>query len=103
MKLKDFLLSAFISLKPSIMNYLEKRATKILLAKLIRSPWMLDIRVWLIGFAVDYLSEHLRKPAIDYFFRKVGYAYEVADGKHLLTKIANSSDVGEWEANADEV
>lgn len=100
---KDFLIEAFTLMKAPLLSLLEKQATKVLIATFINSAWMLDFRLWLVKFAVDYLSEHFIKPAIDYFFRKVGYAYEVQDGKHVLNKVINSTDVGEWDDNTDRV
>ena len=42
-------------------------------------------------------------PNVVYFFRKMGYLYEVQDGKHLLKKIADSADVGEWDEHTNGV
>ena len=75
--------------------------TKVLIAKLIRSPIMADVRIWMINFAVDYLSDHFIKPAMDYFFRKLSLKYEVQNGKHILRQINDADTVDEWDRATD--
>lgn len=103
MKVKDLIIKLFETFKVQILNWLKKEATEKLLEELIKKPWMVDIRTWFIKFAVEKLADYVIKPAIDYFFRKMGYLYEVQDGKHLLKKIANSADVDEWDQHTNGV
>lgn len=102
-KTKDILIAMMNSLKAPLLSFLEKEAVKVAIAKLVQSPFMADFRIWAIKFAVDYLVKDFIQPAINYFFQKVGYEYEVIDGKHLLKEIKNSPDIGTWDHNTDRV
>ena len=101
--MKNFIIAMLNAVKKPILVWLEQTATKELIATLIRSPWLLDFRTWATGFAVDYLATELAKPVIDYFFMKVGYVYEIIDGKHLLTELANAKNATDWESTAKRI
>ena len=101
--MKNIIIAMFSAMKAPLLAVLEQTATKELIAVLIKSPWLVDFRTWAIGFVVDYLATELAKPVIDYFFMKIGYAYEVIDGKHLLTELANAKNSADWEHSAKSI
>jgi len=102
-KTKDIIIAILQAAKAPILNILKREGVQLALAATLKLAWMSDVRLWIISFVVDYLAEHIAKPVIDLFFRKVGYEYEVLDGKHLLKKIENSADVNEWDHNTNGV
>lgn len=90
-------------LKGIILELMKKELVKIAVAKLVKAAFMADFRAWLIALIVKYLVDEVAKPVIDLFFRKVGYQYEVIEGRHLLKKIESSNNAGEWNEASNNV
>lgn len=90
-------------LKGIILELMKKELVKIAVAKLVKTAFMADFRIWLISLIVKYLVDEVAKPVIDLFFRKAGYQYEVIEGRHLLKKIESSSNAGEWNEASNNV
>lgn len=90
-------------LKGIILELMKKELVKIAVAKLVKTAFMADFRSWLVALIVKYLVDEVAKPVIDLFFRKVGYQYEVIEGRHLLKKIESSSNAGEWNEASNNV
>jgi hypothetical protein len=101
--MKNVLIAVLNSFKAPILAILEREAIKILIANAIRSVWMLDFRLWMIDFSIQYLGDHVVRPMIDAFFRAVNYKIEVKDGEYVLKKINSASNVDDWNNAADNV
>lgn len=82
--------------KTHLINFMKGKAVTFALKKILGSAAMGGFKAWLIKYIVSELFEEIVEPMMKLGFRKVGYVYNVIEGKRTLEKIENAQNVEDW-------
>ena len=83
-------------LKNFLVNTLKDQTTKLLVKKILGAAAMGGVKAYILTYIVENLYDEIVAPITKGSFRKIGYSYEVINGRHILKPIQNAEDVESW-------